>query len=429
MYPRKFILLFLLIGVVFVSGCVSIDVEQKLKRNGSFDMDLTVSTVAEYKSVLGSVRESLQVDDSIKDRFQYSETDTSITYSFYDIDPKKDTKLFKKIGGDVDTLEQLSEGVDYSIFDPDNVDFEKELKFPYYEYTYTLDILPESREENNQTLSGDEYITDELGVLDQESEKQLMGIINNIYQEDSIEVIIVNEPNVSFSDYYRYKEEKLEGFDFKGNGGYVFIFMSTDGYFCRVETNVYTDSDFNSKISSLNGEFSGNCTDNYPSQVEHVVSEIYDYTSSNDIEYSFGNADQIGEFFKIGYAVEVFGEVVSTNGLRMEENKVKFDVNPISEGQYTIVFRELFLPSVLGDFYWVYLIVLIAVVGGFFVYRKYPGILKKNTGNLRVPVAVNPRILEYVRKARISGMGDDQIRINLANSGWQKRDIDIALNS
>jgi hypothetical protein len=54
---------------------------------------------------------------------------------------------------------------------------------------------------------------------------------------------------------------------------------------------------------------------------------------------------------------------------------------------------------------------------------------KRQSAPLQAPIAVNPQILDYVKKARTNGMTDAQIKSSLAQSGWSAKDIEVALKS
>ena len=132
---KKIIFSLLIISLVLLSGCVQIDVYQKIKRSGNVDMSLTFK--AESPMILNALKQDLEIDSSIQDKYTYEETDDSVTYKFTDIDPLKDN-LFKE-NEDSDT--------DTSMLNKDNYKFKKEFKFPYYYYTYEIDMTNENTEE------------------------------------------------------------------------------------------------------------------------------------------------------------------------------------------------------------------------------------------------------------------------------------------
>ena len=436
MISKKILLALSLSMILLLSGCININVEQKLKRNGHYDMDLTISTSPEYKMILNGLKEGFQVDDSVKGKFDYKETDTSITYSFKDINPTTDKKLFKEIekkeGSENDMFGQTQETPDSSFIDPENIDFKKEFKFPYYEYTYTLKMSPESKKDTGkvEVLTSNDYILDEANILDQPSKNQIMQSINNVYKNDSIEIIIVTKKQMEQMDYWSYKYDFTSNFNFKNkNKQYIMIFASTnENGLCSVESNIYLDSKVSAKINTLNTDFEKNCKLEYSTQIKNVVTQLDSFFKTADLESSKQMEEQLGQLFKVGYTIEIFGKITETNGLKMGDNKVKFDINPSKNGEYRIVFKDFFLASILGDFYWVYLIIAgVILVGGvgFVVISKHRKNLQSKP--LEAPLAVNPQIMDYVRRARMNGMPDQQIKSNLMQCGWNSKDIDIAL--
>ena len=436
MISKKIFLAISLSLILVLSGCINFSVDQKLKRNGHYDMDLTISTSPEYKMILNGLKEGFQVDESVKNKFNYKETDTSVTYSFKDINPKTDKKLFKEVekkdGPNEGVLGQTQETPDSSFINPENTDFKKEFKFPYYEYTYSLKIAPEPKKDAKEAviLSQNEYILDEANILDPQSKSQIIQDINHIYQNDSIEVIIVSKNKMEQMDYYSYSYDFTSSFNFKNkNKQYILIFVSTNGDgLCKVESNIYLDSKVSSKIRTLNSNFEKNCKSGYSAQINDVVAQLDEFFKTTDLESSKQTEEQLGQLFNIGYTVEVFGKIEDTNGLKMGGNKVKFDINPSKNGEYTIIFKDFFLATTLGDSYWIYLVVAgVILIGGVGL-----AIISKHRKNLQsrpleAPLAANPQLMDYVRRARISGMSDQLIKTNLIQNGWNPKDIDVAL--
>jgi hypothetical protein len=146
------LLISILLASVLLTGCINFDVYQKIKRNGLVDISLTVSTVPEYKSLISGINQSLEVEDSVKDRFKFTENDTALKYEFTDIDFNKDKKLFKDV---VQNQSQDSPAPtqNSSLFNPENVKFTKDFRFPFYEYTYINKV---KQQEQNDTNVSDE---------------------------------------------------------------------------------------------------------------------------------------------------------------------------------------------------------------------------------------------------------------------------------
>ena len=163
---KKLIVGIIILSMFLVSGCIQIDIYQKIKRNGHVDMSLTFKAES---TILNAFKQNIEVDPSIKSKYTYKETDDSVTYQFTDIDPSKDN-LFKQ--------EQDSQ-TDTSIFNKDNYHFKKEFKFPYYYYTYEINIKDVQKEEpktNNQ-----EGMFDTLGIESAMSEMFKIGYTIKVF--------------------------------------------------------------------------------------------------------------------------------------------------------------------------------------------------------------------------------------------------------
>ena len=420
--------------IILLTGCINIiNVDQKLKRNGHYDIGLTISTAAEYKMILNGIKESFQVDDSVKDKFTYSETDTSVTYSFKDINPATDKKLFKETqipNGTDNTINLSSGSSDSSIINPENIEVKKELKFPYYEYTYTLKMTAAAKNSSNETtiLTEDNYIFDDANILDSESKKQIMQSINNIYKNDSVEVIIITKKQMSETEYNFYVDEFASNHSLD-NKQYILIFASfNETGVCSITSNIYTEPNVSSKVDLLNTDFEKSCRTNYSAEIKDTITQLDNFFKVTDLESTKQLTDQLGQLFKIGYTVEVFGKIIDTNGQQMDGNKVKFDINPEENGQYTIVFQDFFLASILGDMYLIYLIgvgVILIIIIGIVIISKHNANVQSTPPE--VPSAVNPQLREYIRRARINRMTDPQIKDVLTKNGWSPKDIDTAL--
>lgn len=128
---QKLIIIILIIGILFLSGCVQIELYQKIKRNGNFDMSLTFK--ASSKFILDSLKKDFEINPLIKDKVIYEETDNSISFTFKNINPLKDN-LF---------LETDSQS---SMLDKENYKIEKKFKFPFYYFVYEINM---SNNENN----------------------------------------------------------------------------------------------------------------------------------------------------------------------------------------------------------------------------------------------------------------------------------------
>lgn len=436
---QKAVIIFAVILSLLVSGCINIEVYQKLKRNGNYDLDLTISTSAEYKMILNSFKQAYQVEDSVKDKFEYSETDTSITYSFKDLNPKTDVKLFKDVEQDASSQSMFggtSDAPDSSLFDPESFEYSRQLKFPYYEYSFQVTMNPEPEVEEVKELSADKYIIDEANLLDEASKQEILAAANRIFADDNVELIVVTKQQLDSYEFLSFKYDFTSDFEFQGEGEqYVLVLVTlAPTKRCDVSSNIFLDTDTYQRISEMSTEIGPACTQDPKSAITSAVAELDAYFREHDLEQQSQLADQLGSMFKIGYTVEVFGSVVETTGMKMGDNKVKFDINPSGEGEYTLVFRDFFLASLLGDHYWLYLILLVVLVVGLVGLKVLKN--KKtmpHTGGfepeptLKAPVAVNPHVLDYVHKARAYGMNDGQIKTALLHNGWSEHEIEVAL--
>ena len=199
----KLLLSALLCVMILVSGCVQIDVYQKIKRDGNVDMRLILK--AESMMILNALKTDLEIDPSVQ--YTYKETDNSVIYEFSDIDPTEDV-IFKK---------------ENAMSNKENYRFEKEFRFPYYYFTYEIDIQPEETAQDDSAFGSDA---------------------------------------------------------------------------------------FDSEMDSM-----------------------------------------LGEMFKIGYTVEVFGDIVETNGNRMSDEKVKFNIGLTDDKVYYVKFKDFFLFTWIGSLF------------------------------------------------------------------------------
>ncbi|MDD3629344.1 MAG: hypothetical protein PHN81_06190 [Actinomycetota bacterium] len=71
----------------------------------------------------------------------------------------------------------------------------------------------------------------------------------------------------------------------------------------------------------------------------------------NDGENLFGEDEadaMLGQLFKIGYTIEVFGKIVETNGNKINDNTVKFNIGPDDLNLYYVKFKDFFLSNWFG---------------------------------------------------------------------------------
>ena len=140
---KKLLFLLFLSVFVFLSGCIDVDVHQKLKRNGNMDLSITYSAPP---AVIELLRDSVNLEGS--EVFKFKENEDSLSFVFKDINKDLNIGMFE---GDEGELEE-------ELFNPENFDLVREFRFPYYYFTYSIDL---SRGEGSREVQGG--IDDALG--------------------------------------------------------------------------------------------------------------------------------------------------------------------------------------------------------------------------------------------------------------------------
>lgn len=148
---KKITIGIIVLSMLLISGCVQIDIYQKIKRNGHVDMSLTFKAES---MILNAFKTNIEVEPSMKSKYTYEETDDSVTYKFTDIDPFKDNLFKQEDNGKTDT----------SMFNKDNYHFKKEFKFPYYYYTYEIEMKDTQQEESKPKTDNTEGMFDTSGL-------------------------------------------------------------------------------------------------------------------------------------------------------------------------------------------------------------------------------------------------------------------------
>ena len=131
-----FILLFL--SLLLINGCVHVDVNQKLKRNGNTDLTIT------YKApemILDSLKQGMNTNTEDFENIIYQETDESIKITIKNINKEFELDLYE------------DDSFDDILFNKENFNLEKEFRFPYYYFTYIINF---SHEDNIQNQDFDE---------------------------------------------------------------------------------------------------------------------------------------------------------------------------------------------------------------------------------------------------------------------------------
>lgn len=128
---QKIIISIFIIALIFSSGCLEITYQQKLKRNGKYD--ITITFKATSSEVLNLVKNSFQAKPGMSQRVEYTETETTASYHIKDIDPRYETLV--ESDGEVGR---------------NTMSVTKDFRFPYYYYRlswdYTETINPEKTE-------------------------------------------------------------------------------------------------------------------------------------------------------------------------------------------------------------------------------------------------------------------------------------------
>lgn len=87
MVPKKLLTTFLLMVLIFVSGCVSITVQQELYKDGTSDVDISVNSDSSFltKALQKEMEKTLAVDNAV-----LKEESNGFTYEFERVVPNKE---------------------------------------------------------------------------------------------------------------------------------------------------------------------------------------------------------------------------------------------------------------------------------------------------------------------------------------------------
>ncbi|RJQ21365.1 hypothetical protein C4580_02380 [Candidatus Woesearchaeota archaeon] len=128
--------------LLLLTGCLQIDIQQKLKRSGKVDLSLTFKS--DSTMILENMKEQFQVNPAITRKYTYSETEKSATYQFTDVDPQTDSLFLSQ--GDEKTA---------AFMNKDSYKISREFKFPYYYFTYEIHFpVKEQETEQDEFASG-----------------------------------------------------------------------------------------------------------------------------------------------------------------------------------------------------------------------------------------------------------------------------------
>lgn len=409
---------------MLLSGCVSIQVDHTLKRSGRYDLALTFKTSPEYKMLLNNIKEGLVVDASVKDHFEFRDTDTSITYAFTDLEPSSDARLFEPAAEAASpaTPGMVGEPPGLAFLDPANVRYTKTFAFPYYVYTYRLRVpAPATPPATTGPLEAGMYLRDEADLLDAPTKALLMARLDAIWANDSVEVIIATRPSLSTDNYWTAEQEILDSFPFRNpEEQYVLLLASRDEpRYCKATSNIY-DASVSMTLSSLNYNFSSACPLDPAGAIIDYVEGLEALFLTEDLAAA-PLADPMSQLLTVEYTVHTFGAITQTNGRELGDGQVRFDVNPLEVGDYMLTFREFFLANLLGDSLQPLLIALIVLlIGGNLL-------LLARRRRLR-PAAphADPQLVAYIQAARRAGKPNAEIRAILGQIGWAADSVEAS---
>lgn len=132
---NKKIFFLITIIILLFTGCVNIEVNQKIKRNGNIDLSIIFKSTNSF--ILESITQDFEINPDIENKAFFEKTENSVIFKFKNINPRKES-FFKKVDDD-----------DTPLLDQDNYNFKKEFKFPYYYFIYEIG------EQKNDTIDED----------------------------------------------------------------------------------------------------------------------------------------------------------------------------------------------------------------------------------------------------------------------------------
>lgn len=134
---KKILLIILTLTLLIMSGCIHVDAHQKLKRNGNTDLIITYSAP---KMILDSLKEGISTDFEDMKNVKYEESSDSIKFIFKNINEEFDVDVFDD---DEETFNDI-------LFNKENFNIEKEFRFPFYYFTYTINLGHEFNMDNEE---------------------------------------------------------------------------------------------------------------------------------------------------------------------------------------------------------------------------------------------------------------------------------------
>lgn len=132
--------------ILFVSSCANVEVSQKLYRNGNVDMVFNI--YSRHDDAQKILKTPLNIS-----------TDTASKYTF-EITDEGSKHIFNNLNLEDDKLLDPTNNSEYNleIFNIDTYSLEKEFRFPYYYYTYSIrNPYPNWDEVTERALKGEDF--------------------------------------------------------------------------------------------------------------------------------------------------------------------------------------------------------------------------------------------------------------------------------
>lgn len=470
---------------LILSGCVSMSVEQRLHRDGTYDLNFTIQTDESFAMMLQGMKQNLIVEDAVKDRFRFHETPTSISYIFRNIDPQRDSELFidaddiEEVALEGDDFTMQADNADVSFLNPSNVELTREFRFPYYVFTYTLNF--------NGTIVGDdttdsaplfsEYIIDEENTLSEIQRQEIIEVMEAIHIASSIETVIFVTQEDNYFDVFTERMDFLNTFEFSSaSADYILLTFSPEvSDVCEITSNIYFDGDLREKISSLDDEFNEIC-DEGSSAIVKVLTSLEEFLQTHEPEDLFAGldafGDQLANMFSVALYIETFGTIKETNGMQMSDTRVRFDMKE-EQVMYTVVFRDFFLITLLHGEHRIYVIIISSLLSvslwllGIIIIikrRKKRTVSNSTTSTIRDKLdtnvqstesqlknessisssslssfpsqkqdsvandSPNQKVRAFINQSRMQGFSDEHIRETLIKTGWDENQVNSLLS-
>lgn len=125
---NKIIILLLLFLLTIFNGCLNVNIEQEIKRNGSFNMEITFHS--DIPMAVSNIEEELELNSALEEFVTIKTTSNSVTYIFTNVDPTQNN-LFINLNSSTSKS---------SLFKSKSYNLSKEFKFPFHYYRYEIKI-------------------------------------------------------------------------------------------------------------------------------------------------------------------------------------------------------------------------------------------------------------------------------------------------